>query len=355
MEMDWSNESYVRIYTRDTTAWKLWGFEAQTVFMHVSRKFDSAGVLDLEGCEPWELAVLHCGLPEPIARIGMARLLERGDFVSNGRQLCDPSYRPAQESTKSDRLRQREARERRRVSAMTPTTPEDRPDVTIRDESITNREEMSRAVTSRHEPSRAVTLTSSSSVTDSTTAAVAPPEPPAAAACEVVDIRGALRVDAARGHRWWVEVCGLPGWGCVGRFEEAFAELGRKPPSELSQAAAILRVEKDRPGMQRILKPMHVVGYWPDYSQGRRPGQRVELPAQESSGAARVRAMQERHAAEIAALRARGGDVSYELDIMRAEHLTQMNGVRAAVERDGAWRGGSPSSLGNSLAGRRFA
>ena len=47
--MDWSNERYVRVYTRDTTAMRLMSWDELCPFWELLRKVDRAGVLDLEG------------------------------------------------------------------------------------------------------------------------------------------------------------------------------------------------------------------------------------------------------------------------------------------------------------------
>lgn len=168
--MDFANEYYVRLYTRDTTTWKRLAFEGQTVLMHVLRKMDMAGVLDVEDMEPWEGAVLHCGIPEDFARRGMERCIALGVLIHQSPFLVAPKYREANEASKSDRQRQAESRTRRRARAL--------------GHSVTNRSESSHAVTPRHAShdrngtdashrvteghtrSHAVTLTNSSSNSD---------------------------------------------------------------------------------------------------------------------------------------------------------------------------------------------
>ena len=45
--MDWSDERYVRVYTRDTPDWQCLSFLAQGLFCLILRKVDRAGVLPL--------------------------------------------------------------------------------------------------------------------------------------------------------------------------------------------------------------------------------------------------------------------------------------------------------------------
>jgi len=121
--MDFANEHYVRLYTRDTTTWKRLQFTGQTTLMHLLRKLDMAGVIDIEDMEPWEAVVLHCHVPAEIAKPGMAECLRLGVVLHRGRTLVAPNYRVANEVSKSDRQRQHESRERRRVRAMTENVP----------------------------------------------------------------------------------------------------------------------------------------------------------------------------------------------------------------------------------------
>lgn len=113
--MDWSDERYVRLYTRDTTNWKRLGWDGQCVLMAVLRKVDRAGTLDLGGIEPWEAVMLHIGCSEDVARRGVDAMLKPGLEVAKviGGRLVLPNFIEAQECTKSDKLRSKELRERK--------------------------------------------------------------------------------------------------------------------------------------------------------------------------------------------------------------------------------------------------
>lgn len=112
--MDFSNERYVRLYVRDTTAWKLLKFEGQSVWTLLYRRADRSGVISLSGVEPWEAAVLHCDFPEEVAKVGMQRCLDRGWIVRDGDRLVFPKYIEANETPQSDAQRVREHRARER-------------------------------------------------------------------------------------------------------------------------------------------------------------------------------------------------------------------------------------------------
>ena len=123
--MDWSDEPYVRLYTRDTTNWRRFGWEGQAVLSLLLRKVDRAGVLDLSELEPWEAVALAIGMPEEIVQTGVARLLKLGTLAVRGDQLVIPNHLAAQTSTKSDKLRQKESRERRAMGSDAPVTKRD--------------------------------------------------------------------------------------------------------------------------------------------------------------------------------------------------------------------------------------
>jgi hypothetical protein len=124
--MNWSDERYVRVYTRDTIGWFSLGWEAQALFVQILRKVDRAGILDLgigalgidtgrdaiaDGCVG--LAGLM-RMPVEVVRRALVRLLRDGCIVHEGQYLIVKNFIEAQESTMSTVTRQRESRERRR-------------------------------------------------------------------------------------------------------------------------------------------------------------------------------------------------------------------------------------------------
>lgn len=152
--MDWSNERYVRLYIRDTTTWKRLGWDGQNMLMQLLRKVDRSGMLDLDGLEAWEAAMLHTGAPEEAARAGIAAMLRVGAIELLGTSLVFPNFVDAQECVKSETLRSREYRERRARGA--PITDSDEPSQSVTPESRTV-SPPSLVDQARHEPSRGVT------------------------------------------------------------------------------------------------------------------------------------------------------------------------------------------------------
>lgn len=140
--MDWSNERYVRLYVRDTVNWKLLGWEGQTVLMHVLRKLDRAGAMDLSGVPPEQAIEALTDLPAEVISVGLPRLLEREVMLIAGDLLVMPNFLDAQEAPQSDAERARAARERRRDRARL-------------EAAVTKRDEPSQNVTDCHGASRA--------------------------------------------------------------------------------------------------------------------------------------------------------------------------------------------------------
>lgn len=150
--MNFEDEHYVRIYTRDTKTWLKWGWEGQTVFMHIDRRFDKAGTLD--GIDdPVDDVALLTGLPVEVVKIGLQKLLDSGTLeLHSGRLVC-PNYVAANSARKSDKLRAAESRARRSIEARIGVTKRDASSQSVTDESqnVTVRHGSSHAVTPRHD------------------------------------------------------------------------------------------------------------------------------------------------------------------------------------------------------------
>lgn len=170
--MDWSNENYVRLYTRETDDELVLSWDARCVWRAMLMKFDRSGLialkrgrLGLAALIRAPLEVVERAIPELLAD-GRVRELDAGYFA--------PNFMEAQEATKSDRQRQKESRERRRATHAGVTNRDKPSGVTNRDASIdgiteraapvTNRDDSPAPVTNRDAnvtpPPEVVTLTS---------------------------------------------------------------------------------------------------------------------------------------------------------------------------------------------------
>lgn len=157
--MDWSNERYVRVYIRDTLTWKRLRFEGQTVFLHVCRKLNRAGRLDLDGMGPAEALSILTDVPEDFAAVGFEKLLDLEVFKVVDGALVAPNFVEAQESKATDAQRQRESRAKQKdIASVTPCDPMSQ-NVTPASRTVTGGHDESHPVTpSLAEPSRAVSV-----------------------------------------------------------------------------------------------------------------------------------------------------------------------------------------------------
>ena len=172
--MDFSNERYVRLYTRDTTTWKVLTWQARFVLMSLLRKVDRSGVLDV-GDEGLEGLAAVIEVPLEIVEVGLPQLLKRETVMATGSAYLLPNFLTAQETPSCDAQRKRDSRERRAATAKLQaigtgdpmsrivtasqivTEPDPDAEVTKRDTSSRNVTGASRIVTKSHVESHAVT------------------------------------------------------------------------------------------------------------------------------------------------------------------------------------------------------
>ena len=152
--MNWADERYVRLYTRDTNDLIAIGWEGRFTFYELLRKVDRSGVLDTGGDLDVTADLLR--VPADVFRTALPRLEQRGMVHLTDRAIVIPRFLDAQEARASGRLRARAFRERRRDASITQCAAEQRC-VTATSRTVT---EPSREITgvtpSRTVPSRAV-------------------------------------------------------------------------------------------------------------------------------------------------------------------------------------------------------
>jgi hypothetical protein len=112
--LNFEDERYVRVYTRDTSTWQFLRWEGQAVFTLLLRKVDRVGVFDLCGADPVEAVAAMLNMPEEVARAGVERLLKYGVLERGPDCLVVAKFIEAQESSMSPTARQKESRLRRR-------------------------------------------------------------------------------------------------------------------------------------------------------------------------------------------------------------------------------------------------
>lgn len=151
--MNWSDERYVRVYSRDTVDWISLGWESQALFVLLLRKVDRAGLLPLGRHGIRGLAGL-VGMPVDVVTRAIEPILADGCVEIRESVLVVRNFIEAQETTQSDKQRQAECRARSRDLARAKELFGSIPSVTNRDTSVTKRDEN---VTDCHAASQDVT------------------------------------------------------------------------------------------------------------------------------------------------------------------------------------------------------
>lgn len=147
--MNFDDERFVKIFTRDTVTWKLLGWEGRCVLLMLLRKVDRAGCVDLaSGIEGLSLLL---DLPEEVTERGFAACLRRGCVTQRDDIAVVPNFVRAQDSRQTDRVRQAESRARRRDSGLVSQN------VTNVTRTVTDCDQPSHAVTPSHTESHDVT------------------------------------------------------------------------------------------------------------------------------------------------------------------------------------------------------
>ncbi|MGN6105450.1 MAG: hypothetical protein ACTHU0_10125 [Kofleriaceae bacterium] len=145
--MDWSNEPYVRLYTRETDDDLLLSWQARAVWHELMKKFDRSGLIETRRGVRGLAAMIR--MPVEVVESALPELLEDRRLQQVERGYFAPNFLEAQTITKSDKQRQRESRERRRDAARESTSSP---------HTVTNRDDTSRAAEGGHAESRPVTL-----------------------------------------------------------------------------------------------------------------------------------------------------------------------------------------------------
>lgn len=95
--MDWAEERYVRVYTRDTVEWSALCWEAQAVWLQMLRKFDRTGAIALGKLGRKGLAGL-LRMPLEIIEAGLNGLVEDGCIQEHAGYIIAPNFLEAQEA-----------------------------------------------------------------------------------------------------------------------------------------------------------------------------------------------------------------------------------------------------------------
>lgn len=111
--MNYADERYVRLFTRDTATWKSWSWDARCLLMAMLRKVDRAGVIDTGKMEKVQAISLICECPKEVVARGLPELVAAETVMLSATSVLMPKFIEAQEARQSDVARQRESREKR--------------------------------------------------------------------------------------------------------------------------------------------------------------------------------------------------------------------------------------------------
>ena len=154
--MNFEDERYVRVYTRDTTAWLMMPWQSRAILPLIFRKLDRAGLMEL-GEDGVEGLAVTISMPLEVVEAGLPELLRRGTLaLHEGGLLGSPNFVAAQETSQSEKARAQAYRERTRDLKRAEMAG-----ITVRDASVTVRDDAQRNVT---DPSHVVTPRHTSSL-----------------------------------------------------------------------------------------------------------------------------------------------------------------------------------------------
>lgn len=137
--MRWSDERWIKVYTRDTGDWLALGWEAQALFLLALRKADAAGVVRTGKMRSRGLAGMT-GVPLDVVERAAPLLLEDGCLRESDGGYIIPNFMAAQEARTSDAQRKREQRERDRADAMASGMPPTTSGMVVESMAVTKRD-----------------------------------------------------------------------------------------------------------------------------------------------------------------------------------------------------------------------
>jgi len=109
-----SDEKYVKLYSRDTLTWQTWPWEARALLSLLLRKVDGAGLLETGRMDPVQAVALQVALPIAVVEVGLPALLESGTVVQVQAGILVAKFVEAQEATKTEARKKKDQRERER-------------------------------------------------------------------------------------------------------------------------------------------------------------------------------------------------------------------------------------------------
>lgn len=110
--MNWSDERYVKLYTRQTPTTLSWQWETVAVWPNLLARVDQAGVLDCGRLGHARAVAVTTRLPIAVVEVALKELEADGTVELTERALIVPNFIAAQEACKTDAQKKRDQRER---------------------------------------------------------------------------------------------------------------------------------------------------------------------------------------------------------------------------------------------------
>lgn len=110
--MNWEDEHYVKLYTRDTLTWKAWPWQTRTLFLHLMRKLDGAGLIEVGSMNPVQALSMQLDLPAEVVKAGLPHLITSTTARVDTGALMVPNWIAAQEARKTEAQKKRDQRQR---------------------------------------------------------------------------------------------------------------------------------------------------------------------------------------------------------------------------------------------------
>ncbi len=101
--MDWSDENFVKLYTRDTATWLSWPWQGRAVFPSLMRKLTGAGLLAAGRLELTRAVAVLIGIPEEVVAPAIDAFVADGTIEKVASGLLVPKFLEAQEARKTDK------------------------------------------------------------------------------------------------------------------------------------------------------------------------------------------------------------------------------------------------------------
>lgn len=110
--MNWSDEKYVKLYTRDTLTWLSLSWEARALLALLLRKVDGAGLMEVGNLEAAHAVALQLVMPTDVVRRALAELVAIGTVTEVRGGILIANFVEAQESTKTEARKKKDQRQR---------------------------------------------------------------------------------------------------------------------------------------------------------------------------------------------------------------------------------------------------